>query len=157
MTAYSAGKDCCPAAKPAACPEVGPASQDPQPDVLVDPSAGQLAVNAISGVACVGAWEEAAPDRFERADFDVVGAGLPEARATAIGLGTAVMIAVAEELWLTDEGFPQPTAIPTMREAPVMMRVASRPPRFNRMLTPLAASLGAEKETSERNGGRLGI
>jgi hypothetical protein len=131
------GDDCCPAAKPGAWPESGPASQEPQPDALGDALAGQLAVNATprtGGCAGVVFPFGAVADRLGlTVVFDAVGTGLPVARAMDIGVGAVVMTAIAGALSAVDAGFPQPTASPTIREAPVMMRAALRPPRFNPM------------------------
>ena len=73
--------DCCPAAKPGAWPDDGPASHDPQPAALVDARAGQLAAIAIPGKSdCV----EVGTDGDDDAGADGPG---------AVAVGTPVGIA----------------------------------------------------------------
>jgi hypothetical protein len=97
LTPSRFGDACCPVAKPGAWPEDAPASQEPQPDVLVDPLAGQLAVYAVPPVgACDGVCDAVG----SVVGADVVGAGVvgavPVADVTgAGGVGVAVWVGAA--------------------------------------------------------------
>ena len=97
--------------------------------------AGSAAGADVAGAGGVvaAAWMGAAADRVAVGlVFGAVGAGLPEAEAVDIAVA-----AVAGELSPVDAASRQPAAIPITREAPTITRIALRPPRSNRMPTPI--------------------
>ncbi len=97
-------------------------------------SAAGADVAGAGGVGCatrVGAEADRVP-----VGWVVVTLGLPEAEAVDIGVAVVVM-AVAGELSPVDAASRQPAAIPITREAPTITRIALRPPRSNRMPTPI--------------------
>jgi hypothetical protein len=67
--------------------------------------------------------------------LEVVGAGLPDAAATGADT-VAVVIIRGAEMPPVDVAFPQPAAVPMIREAPIIMRVILRPLHPDRTPTP---------------------
>ena len=194
MTPSRSGDDCCPAAKPGACPEDAPAFHEPQPLALEDALAGQLAVNAppdnagadVAGAAAgaedvgvgaavwVGAAADGVADGWVVGDwvaggrvglvlglpFVAVGAGLPEADTVDVGM-LAVVTAVVGELPAVVVTL-QPASVPTMRDAPITMRVALRRPPCNRTpiticLHPLGLSQAERLVNASATGWRFGF
>lgn len=145
MTPSRSGDDCCPAAKPGAWPEDGPAFTEPQPGALVDPCSGQLSVvpapdtvgagagvvgagAVVAGGAAVGeadpvGWVFAAAGLvadpvgwvFASVGVDTITGELPRVEAVADGVGAPLPAGAAT---------PQPAAIPmTTREAKALITI----------------------------------
>jgi hypothetical protein len=92
--------------------------------------------------------------------FVAVGAGLLEAGAVDVGM-VAVVTAVVGELPAVVVTL-QPASTPTMREAPITMRVALRRPPCNRTpiticLHPLGLSQGERLVNGREDGWRFGL